>query len=62
MHILYKQYVQAHIMLKSMCVCVNIYFHTPLLVDLKTVHPTYHALYMCSVNVHVSLYILCCPN
>lgn len=33
-----------------------------LLVDLNTVHLTCHALYMCCVNVHVSLYILCCPN
>lgn len=41
---------------------VYIYFYTLLLRDLRTVHPTCHALYMCCVNVHVSLYILCHPN
>lgn len=61
--------------IKSTCQCGpqvcdpvwNIFLYTTtagsnLLVDLNTVHLTCHALYMCCVNVHVSLYILCCPN
>lgn len=42
--------------------CTPLWLVLNILVELSTVNPTCHALYMCCVNVHVSLYILCRPN